>query len=137
MFPSLLPHTTRSTIETAPKLDNFYNSVDSSAIPDMVVKYSTTKNTWHKNAIFSVLMWARNLILIRVSEACPWASFMFPSLLPQTTRSTIKTAPKLDNFYNSVDSSAIPDMVAKYFPSSQKTEEYLQTELPVYWSLTA
>ena len=49
---------------------------------------------------------------------------MFPSLLPQTTRSTIKTAPKLDNFYNSVDSSAIPDMVAKYFPSSQKTEEY-------------
>ena len=28
MFPSLLPHTTRSTIETAPKLDNFYNSVD-------------------------------------------------------------------------------------------------------------
>ena len=41
--------------------------------------------------------------------------------------STIETAPKLDNFYNSVDSSAIPDMVAKYFPSSQKTEEYRLT----------
>ena len=53
---------------------------------------------------------------------------MFPSLLPQTTRSTIKTAPKLDNFYNSVDSSAIPDMVAKYFPSSQKTQEYRLTD---------
>ena len=54
---------------------------------------------------------------------------MFPSLLPHTTRSTIETAPKLDNFYNSVDSSAIPDMVAKYFPSSQKTEEYTLTHL--------
>ena len=39
-------------------------------------------------------------------------------------------------FYNYVDISAIPDMVAKYFPSSQKTEEYRQiyrfTELAVY-----
>ena len=48
---------------------------------------------------------------------------MFTSLLPHTTRSTIETATKLDNFYNSVDSSAIPDMVAKYVPSSQKTPE--------------
>ena len=30
--------------------------------------------------------------------------------------------------YNSFDSSAIPDMVAKYFPSSQKTEEYRLTD---------
>ena len=54
---------------------------------------------------------------------------MFPSLLPHTTRSTIETAQKLDNFYNSIDSSAIPDMMAIYFPSSQKTQEYTLTHL--------
>ena len=43
-------------------------------------------------------MWARNLSPICVSQNCPWASFMFPSLLPHTTRSTIETAPKLVNF---------------------------------------
>ena len=52
---------------------------------------------------------------------------MFPSHLPHPTHSTTETAPKLDDFYNSVDSSALPDMVAKYFPSSQKTEEYRLT----------
>ena len=33
-----------------------------------------------------------------MTHTCPWASFMFPSLLPQTTRSTLETAPKLVNF---------------------------------------
>merc|ERR1712237_91862 len=31
-------------------------------------------------------------------QTCPSASFMFPSHLPHTTRSTIKTSPKLVNF---------------------------------------
>ena len=56
------------------------------------------KNTLHGNAIFSGLTYAGNLIPIRVGQACPWASFMFPSLLPHITRSTIETAPKLANF---------------------------------------
>ena len=55
-------------------------------------------NFWKHLAIFSALRWARNLNPICVTQNCPWASFMFPSLLPQTTRSTPKTAPKLVDF---------------------------------------
>ena len=33
-----------------------------------------------------------------MAQACPSASFLFPSILPHTTRSAIKTAPKLVNF---------------------------------------
>ena len=35
---------------------------------------------------------------ICVGQACPWLCFMFPSLLPHATSSTISAAPKLVDF---------------------------------------
>ena len=117
VFPSLLPHTTWSNIETAPKLVNFCISLN--------------------------CLYCLHLIPIRVTQTCPWPSFMFPSLLPQTTRSTIETAPKLVNFcvcksyFKNVVNSGAASSCGQILNYKKHLITRTPTELTVYWSLTA
>ena len=103
MFPSLLPHTTRSTLKTAPKLVNFCacksyfkNVVYSGAtsLCGQILNYKNSEDTRRARLPFT-----ENSRSTYVSfENTSHGNVMFPSLLPHNTRSTVETAPKLVYF---------------------------------------